>query len=47
MVPPGEAASNIMPTARAASRAKPWTIRKQARGSRTIWHTRPTSTGFG
>ncbi|MNJ76253.1 hypothetical protein D3C77_734950 [compost metagenome] len=47
MVPPGEAASSINPTARADSRPKPLAIRKHTSGNSRIWHTRPTTTGFG
>ncbi|MNQ77395.1 hypothetical protein D3C85_922600 [compost metagenome] len=47
VVPPGEAASSIKPTARAGARPNPLVIRKQISGSTSSWHTRPTSTGFG
>ncbi|MNP67803.1 hypothetical protein D3C76_1636720 [compost metagenome] len=47
VVPPGEAASNISPTARADSRPKPLAIRKHTSGSSRIWQTRPTTTGLG
>lgn len=47
VVPPGDAASNIRPTASADSRPKPLAIRKHSRGSSKIWHTRPITTGLG
>ncbi|MNP22763.1 hypothetical protein D3C76_1154470 [compost metagenome] len=47
VVPPGEAASSISPTARADSRPKPLAIRKHTSGSSRIWQARPTTTGLG
>ncbi|MCY1446908.1 hypothetical protein D9M71_635040 [compost metagenome] len=47
VVPPGEAASSISPTASAGARPKPLAIRKQINGSSRIWQARPISTGLG
>ena len=47
LVPPGEAASSISPTASAGARAKPLAMKKQATGRMRIWQTRPMITGLG
>ncbi|MNP25273.1 hypothetical protein D3C76_1180710 [compost metagenome] len=47
VVPPGEAASSIRPTARAGARPKPLVIRKQINGNTTSWQPSPMMTGLG
>ena len=46
-MPPGDAASSIIPTASAGERSNSNTSRKHSAGSRTTWQPRATRTSFG
>ncbi|GAA1699344.1 hypothetical protein GCM10009745_52380 [Kribbella yunnanensis] len=47
VVPPGEATSNIIPTANAGASPKTFTIPKQITGNNTTWVPNATSTALG
>ena len=47
VVPPGEAASSIIPMPRSGGRSKSTTRPKQTAGSRTSWQARAIPTAFG
>jgi hypothetical protein len=47
VAPPGEAASNINPTANAGSNPNIFATKKQMAGNNTIWHINAIATALG